>query len=100
MKEKVSWQHSFQLWVQTIDIYKKQEAMWERKHELAVDKIFAMCCTLEVRYRSIGSASIAQVYKRFIDDNLTPRLEGQTVASKALNLDGKQGLREWLVRIC
>ncbi|KAK7330591.1 hypothetical protein VNO77_24787 [Canavalia gladiata] len=67
IKEKVSfqlrpWQRSFQFWVRAIDIYtgykvfqvrvnfekdvQKQEAMWERQHELAADKIFAMCSDL------------------------------------------------------
>ncbi|KAL5186379.1 putative aarF domain-containing protein kinase 1 [Glycine soja] len=56
------WQRSFQFWVRAIDIYtgykvfqvrvnfvkdaQKQEAMWEKQHELAADKIFAMCYDL------------------------------------------------------
>lgn len=55
-------QRSFQFWVRAIDIYtgykvfqlrvnfvkdaQKQEAMWERQHELAADKIFSMCSDL------------------------------------------------------
>ncbi|CAL5198149.1 unnamed protein product [Lathyrus oleraceus] len=55
-------QRSFQFWVRAIDIYTgykvfqlrvnfekdvlKQEAMWERQHELAADKIFSMCSDL------------------------------------------------------
>lgn len=55
-------QRSFQFWVRAIDIYtgykvfqlrvsfekdaQKQEAMWERQHELAADKIYAMCSDL------------------------------------------------------
>ncbi|XP_057416631.1 protein ACTIVITY OF BC1 COMPLEX KINASE 8, chloroplastic-like [Lotus japonicus] len=67
MKENLSfqlrpWQRSFQFWVRAIDIYtgykvfqvrvnfekdaQKQEAMWERQHELAADKIYAMCSDL------------------------------------------------------
>ncbi|KAL2321717.1 hypothetical protein Fmac_026096 [Flemingia macrophylla] len=67
VKDKVSfqlrpWQRSFQFWVRAIDIYTgykvfqvrvnfvrdapKQEAMWERQHEIAADKIFAMCSDL------------------------------------------------------
>lgn len=53
------WQRSFQFWVRAIDIYtgykafqvrasfekdvQKQEAMWERQHEFAAEKIYAMC---------------------------------------------------------
>ncbi|KAI4343655.1 hypothetical protein L6164_010977 [Bauhinia variegata] len=56
------WHRSFQFWVRAIDIYtgykafqvrasfekdvQKQEAMWERQHELAADKIYAMCTDL------------------------------------------------------
>ncbi|XP_027122972.2 uncharacterized protein [Coffea arabica] len=56
------WQRSFEFWARTIDIYtgykvfqlkvcfekdvKKQEAMWERQHELAADKIYNMCADL------------------------------------------------------
>lgn len=55
-------QRSFQFWVRAVDIYtgykvfqlrvnfvkdaQKQEAMWERQHELAADKIFSMCSDL------------------------------------------------------
>ncbi|XP_014505608.1 uncharacterized protein LOC106765480 [Vigna radiata var. radiata] len=67
IKDKLSfhlrpWQRSFQFWVRAIDIYtgykvfqvrvnfvkdvQKQEAMWERQHELAADKIFALCSDL------------------------------------------------------
>ena len=38
------------------------------------------------------------MYKGFIDDKLRPGLEAQPVAVKVLDLDGKQGHREWLVR--
>lgn len=37
------------------------------------------------------------MYKGFIDDKLRPGLEAQPVAVKVLDLDGKQGHREWLV---
>ncbi|GLU18499.1 hypothetical protein SLE2022_347960 [Rubroshorea leprosula] len=56
------WQRSFQFWVRAVDIYtgykvfqlqvsfvkdaQKQEAMWERQHEFAADKIYAMCSDL------------------------------------------------------
>lgn len=37
------------------------------------------------------------MYKGFIDDKLRPGLKPQVVAVKVLDLDGKQGHREWLV---
>ncbi|CAN6706428.1 unnamed protein product [Malus baccata var. baccata] len=56
------WQRSFQFWVRAADIYtgykvfqlrvslvkdaKKQEEMWERQHEFAAEKIYAMCSDL------------------------------------------------------
>lgn len=56
------WQRSFQFWTRTLDIYagykvfqlrvsfekdvKKQEALWERQHELAAEKIYNMCADL------------------------------------------------------
>ncbi|KAI3922698.1 hypothetical protein MKW98_006829 [Papaver atlanticum] len=56
------WQRSFQFWTRAADIYtgykvfqvrmnfvkdvNKQEAMWERQHELAADKIYSMCSEL------------------------------------------------------
>ncbi|KAK2409328.1 Protein kinase superfamily protein [Trifolium repens] len=67
IKQKLSvhfrpFQRSFQFWVRAIDIYtgykvfqlrvnfvkdvQKQEAMWERQHEIAADKIFSMCSDL------------------------------------------------------
>ncbi|KAK6250210.1 hypothetical protein SCA6_004215 [Theobroma cacao] len=67
IQEKVSlhlrpWHRSLQFWVRAADIYtgykvfqvrvsfvkdvQKQEAMWERQHELAADKIYAMCSDL------------------------------------------------------
>ncbi|TYG55585.1 hypothetical protein ES288_D09G285700v1 [Gossypium darwinii] len=67
IQEKVSlhlrpWHRSFQFWVRAADIYtgykvfqvrvsfvkdvQKQHAMWERQHELAADKIYAMCSDL------------------------------------------------------
>ncbi|XP_027334203.1 uncharacterized protein LOC113848951 isoform X2 [Abrus precatorius] len=67
LKDKLSvqlrpWQRSFGFWVRAIDIYsgykvfqlrvnfekdvQKREAMWERQHELAADKIYAMCFDL------------------------------------------------------
>ncbi|XP_027335377.1 putative receptor-like protein kinase At1g72540 [Abrus precatorius] len=47
----------------------------------------------------LGEGGFGKVYKGFIDDNLRPRLEAQAVAVKALNLDGKQGHREWLAEV-
>lgn len=47
----------------------------------------------------LGEGGFGKVYKGFIDDKLRPPLVAQAVAVKALNLDGKQGHREWLVRI-
>lgn len=47
----------------------------------------------------LGEGGFGKVYKGFIDDKIRPTLVAQVVAVKALNLDGKQGHREWLVRI-
>lgn len=47
----------------------------------------------------LGEGGFGKVYKGFIDDKFRPALLPQVVAVKALNLDGKQGHREWLVRI-
>ncbi|PIN07534.1 putative unusual protein kinase [Handroanthus impetiginosus] len=67
LQEKVSthfrpWQRSFQFWVRAVDIYtgykvfqvkvcfeknaEKREAMWEKQHEIAADKIYNMCTDL------------------------------------------------------
>ncbi|XP_028765059.1 uncharacterized protein slr0889 isoform X1 [Neltuma alba] len=67
IKEKLSshfrpWHRSYQFWVRAIDIYtgykvfqlkvsfekdaQKQEALWEKQHELAADKIYCMCADL------------------------------------------------------
>lgn len=45
----------------------------------------------------LGEGGFGQVYKGFIDDKLRSGLEPQPVAVKVLDLDGKQGHREWLV---
>ncbi|KAH6799568.1 hypothetical protein C2S51_036052 [Perilla frutescens var. frutescens] len=66
-QEKVSghlrpWQRSFQFWVRAVDIYTgykvfqvrvnfekdamKRDAMWEKQHQLAADKIYNMCADL------------------------------------------------------
>ncbi|CAN4084890.1 unnamed protein product [Withania somnifera] len=66
-QEKVSacfrpWQRSFQFWIRAVDIYtgykvfqlrvglekdvQNQEAMWERQHEVASEKIYNMCSDL------------------------------------------------------
>ncbi|XP_020232200.1 putative receptor-like protein kinase At1g72540 [Cajanus cajan] len=47
----------------------------------------------------LGEGGFGKVYKGFIDDNLRPGLKAKTVAVKALNLDGKQGHREWLAEV-
>lgn len=67
IQEKLSthfrpWNRSFQFWVRAVDIYtgykvfqvrvsfvkdvQKQEAMWERQHEVAAQKIYSMCSDL------------------------------------------------------
>ncbi|KAL4341759.1 hypothetical protein GQ457_08G037270 [Hibiscus cannabinus] len=67
IQDKVSlrlrpWHRSFQFWVRAADIYtgykvfqlrvsfvkdaKKQEALWEKQHELAADKLYSMCSDL------------------------------------------------------
>lgn len=45
----------------------------------------------------LGEGGFGKVYKGFIDEKLRPGLEAQPVAVKVLDLDGKQGHREWLV---
>lgn len=46
----------------------------------------------------LGEGGFGKVYKAFIDDKLKPGLlKPQVVAVKVLDLDGKQGHREWLV---
>lgn len=47
----------------------------------------------------LGEGGFGQVYKGFIDDKLRSGLKPQSVAVKVLDLDGKQGHREWLVII-
>lgn len=47
----------------------------------------------------LGEGGFGPVYKGFIDDKLRPGLEVQPVAVKVLDLEGKQGHREWLVSI-
>ncbi|KAK7294454.1 hypothetical protein RJT34_17343 [Clitoria ternatea] len=47
----------------------------------------------------LGEGGFGKVYKGFIDDNLRPKLKPRIVAVKALNLDGKQGHREWLAEV-
>ncbi|RXH67452.1 hypothetical protein DVH24_027599 [Malus domestica] len=47
----------------------------------------------------LGEGRFGQVYKGFIDDKLRPGLEAQPVAVKVLDLDGKQGHREWLAEV-
>ncbi|TQD80340.1 hypothetical protein C1H46_034096 [Malus baccata] len=47
----------------------------------------------------LGEGGFGQVYRGFIDDKLRPGLEAQPVAVKVLDLDGKQGHREWLAEV-
>lgn len=47
----------------------------------------------------LGEGGFGPVYKGFIDDKLRPGLVAQPVAVKRLDLDGRQGHREWLVGI-
>lgn len=47
----------------------------------------------------LGEGGFGKVYKGFIDDDLRPGLTAKTVAVKTLNLDGKQGHREWLAEV-
>ncbi|KAL1341143.1 hypothetical protein HN51_027616 [Arachis hypogaea] len=47
----------------------------------------------------LGEGGFGKVYKGFIDEKFKPRLVPQVVAVKALNLDGKQGHREWLAEV-
>lgn len=49
------------------------------------------------RSNLLGEGGFGPVYKGFIDEKLRPGLEAQPVAVKALDLDGLQGHREWLV---
>lgn len=52
------------------------------------------------RSNFLGEGGFGPVYKGFIDDKVRPGLEAQPVAVKVLDLEGKQGHREWLVSIC
>ncbi|XP_054791124.1 putative receptor-like protein kinase At1g72540 [Prosopis cineraria] len=47
----------------------------------------------------LGEGGFGKVYKGFIDDKLRPGLKPQVVAVKVLDLDGKQGHREWLAEV-
>ncbi|KAK7381866.1 hypothetical protein VNO80_00415 [Phaseolus coccineus] len=47
----------------------------------------------------LGEGGFGKVYKGFIDDSFKRGLKAQVVAVKALNLDGKQGHREWLAEV-
>ncbi|GMI93679.1 PBS1-Like 33 [Hibiscus trionum] len=47
----------------------------------------------------LGEGGFGPVYKGFIDDNLRPGLNAQSVAVKVLDLDGTQGHREWLAEV-
>lgn len=45
----------------------------------------------------LGQGGFGPVHKGFVDDKLRPGLKAQPVAVKLLDLDGKQGHKEWLV---
>ncbi|PIN01496.1 Serine/threonine protein kinase [Handroanthus impetiginosus] len=47
----------------------------------------------------LGEGGFGPVHKGFIDDRLRPGLKDQPVAVKLLDLDGKQGHREWLTEV-
>ena len=47
----------------------------------------------------LGEGGFGPVHKGFIHEGLRPGLKAQPVAVKLLDLDGKQGHREWLVCI-
>ncbi|EEF40986.1 putative receptor-like protein kinase At1g72540 [Ricinus communis] len=47
----------------------------------------------------LGEGGFGAVYKGFITDKLRPGLKAQSVAVKALDLDGSQGHREWLAEV-
>ncbi|KAG9156284.1 hypothetical protein Leryth_009163 [Lithospermum erythrorhizon] len=47
----------------------------------------------------LGEGGFGPVHKGFIDDKLRPGLKAQPVAVKLLDLDGKQGHREWLTEV-
>lgn len=46
----------------------------------------------------IGSGGFGPVYKGFVDEKIKPGVAARTVAVKQLDLEGKQGHKEWLVR--
>ncbi|KAJ7963293.1 Kinase-like protein [Quillaja saponaria] len=56
---------------------------------------FSKSSTLSI----MSEGGFGQVFKGFIDDKLRPGLEAQCVAVKVLDLDGKQGHREWLAEV-
>jgi serine/threonine protein kinase len=47
----------------------------------------------------IGEGGFGPVHKGFIDDKLRPGLKAQPVAVKLLDLESKQGHREWLTEV-
>ncbi|KAL4591945.1 hypothetical protein LXL04_004921 [Taraxacum kok-saghyz] len=67
------WQCSVQFWVRAVDIYngykvfqvrvnfekdvEKAEAMWERQHELAADKVYSMCSNMGGFFLKVGIRS-------------------------------------------
>lgn len=51
------------------------------------------------RSNLLGEGGFGPVYKGFVDNKLRHGLKAQPVAVKALDLDGLQGHREWLVSL-
>ncbi|XP_052182648.1 serine/threonine-protein kinase RIPK-like [Diospyros lotus] len=47
----------------------------------------------------LGEGGFGPVHKGFVDDKMRPGLEAQPVAVKLLDLDGRQGHREWLAEV-
>ncbi|KAL8139790.1 hypothetical protein V2J09_005811 [Rumex salicifolius] len=47
----------------------------------------------------LGEGGFGAVYKGFIDDSLKTGLDAQLVAVKMLDLEGKQGHKEWLTEV-
>lgn len=51
------------------------------------------------RSNMLGEGGFGPVYKGFVDDKMKPGLKAQPVAVKALDLDGLQGHKEWMVTL-